>query len=62
MTDLYNKRFTYVRGDGFEDFGNPIDAYTVLDLLNKFDEENKKLKKEVEDLKQALIRCAFDEG
>jgi cell division protein FtsB len=29
--------------------------------LSKLEKENEQLKKEVEDLKQALIRCAFDD-
>jgi hypothetical protein len=32
----------------------------VVECLNALHEENIQLKQEVEDLKQALIRCAFD--
>ena len=36
------------------------DAEKVCNMLNEFYEENEKLKQEVTDLKEALIRCAFD--
>lgn len=31
-----------------------------LDLINTIADENDELKKEIDDLKQALIKCAFD--
>ena len=53
----------------FNIFFNELDSAICLngaltdtvDLLNDLSEENEQLKKEVEDLKQALIRCAFDD-
>lgn len=42
---------------------NPKKNLTIeelVDLLNELHEENRQLKKEVEELKQALIRSAFD--
>lgn len=53
------KRFTYIPFDGFKDLDKELDAYEVLNLLNELHEENQELKKEVEDLKQAVIRAAF---
>ena len=38
-----------------------IEAEWLCELLNELNDENEQLKKEVEDLKQALIRCAFDD-
>lgn len=53
------KRFTYIPFDGFKDLDKELDAYEVLNLLNELHEENQELKKEVKDLKQAVIRAAF---
>ncbi len=36
------------------------DLENLCDVLNELHEENRQLKKEVEELKQALIRSAFD--
>lgn len=44
-----SKRFEYVRCDGFEDNGKYISPYEVADLLNKFYEENKQLKQQIND-------------
>ena len=40
---------------------SPDYRFHVRDMMNELSEENEQLKKEVEDLKQALIRCAFDD-
>ena len=38
---------------------NDLTPREVVDLLNGLSDENEQLKKEVDNLKQALIRCAF---
>lgn len=38
------KRFTYIAFDGFEDNGEYITPYQVVDLLNELHEENQALK------------------
>lgn len=38
------KRFTYIPFDGFKDLDKELDAYEVLNLLNKLHEENQALR------------------
>ena len=50
-----------MKGSTILENNEEITAWDCCDLLNELHEENEQLKKEVEDLKQALIRCAFDD-
>ena len=57
------KRFKFICDDEkcfFKDGNKALYCYEVVDLLNSLSDENEQLKKEVEDLKQALIRSAFE--
>ena len=64
---MTEKRFNFVGGylyDGNKPIGHVEDIkfrQDFEDIVNALHEENEQLKKEVEDLKQALIRCAFDD-
>ena len=51
---------TYYTEDKHEH--NLYDIWEMCRKLNELYEENEQLKKEVEDLKQAVIRAAFDMG
>lgn len=42
------ERFSYVAFDGFEDNGEYITPYQVVEIMNELYEENKKLKKEIQ--------------
>ena len=57
MTD---KRFTRDNHTGYL-YDNGEIVEDIMELLNSLADENEQLKKEVEDLKEALIRCAFDD-
>jgi hypothetical protein len=57
---MTKKRFS-MKGSTILENNEEITAWDCCDLLNELHEENEQLKKEVEDLKQALIRCAFDD-
>ena len=57
---MTEKRFS-MKGSTILENNEEITAWDCCDLLNELHEENEQLKKEVEDLKQALIRCAFDD-
>ena len=69
MIKMTEKRFTTVElpkpnrwGIWYD--GAYLSTYQVCILLNEYvdvKKENEQLKKEVSDLKQALIRCAFDD-
>ena len=63
---MTEKRFTVIdmeepRKQSVAEKGIPCTARHCCTRLNRLTEENEQLKKEVEDLKQALIRCAFDD-
>ena len=64
---MTEKRFTYIDcTDTVKDneTGNEYHTWyedNLCELLNFLNEENEELKSEVNVLKQALIRCAFDE-
>ena len=45
-----SERFEYIPFDGFTDNGEYISPYNVVNLLNEFDEENKRLKEFIRNL------------
>lgn len=63
ITQDFEEHHRQIRDNGHIIMGCFIEpqAEVIVDLLNQLNDENEQLKKEVEDLKQALIRCAFDD-
>jgi len=58
-----NKRFNYVLGDGFTDYGVHLTATEICDLLNDLHEENNELKSDLKELKyigDVLQRIYFE--
>ena len=73
VISMAEKRFSLIKDTGTDecysdniyDNGTYIGAICggsemICYLLNNLHEENEQLKKEIEELKQALIRCAFE--
>lgn len=53
--DGYN-RFTYVLGDGFEDYGKHLNVTEVCELLNKYYLENNELHQSINQLKETICK------